>query len=241
MRVAPWRPHARDRDHPPPWPPQISPSGDSSHPLGLCSPFACHDRQRLGSCRKFAPNLSSHLPASRRPPHSPRWPRLWPCLNRSPLWSRLRPLPHCSRSKSPTAFSRALRATPKSVRVASPSCAATVRVAGASTPWSGVAVSCGRTCFLASASASACSTLLFHAVILAFSFALSLMPTAAGCFAVTQAGAGAAETGESVVRAPGRDRNSSAARGIATASARMTVDRSRQTSLPRSLAPKSAA
>ena len=43
------------------------------HSIDLCSPFAPLDRQRSGSCRKMAPILSSHLPASCLPAsrHSP--------------------------------------------------------------------------------------------------------------------------------------------------------------------------
>src|SRR5208337_1697499 len=109
LRVSLWRSCARLQHHPSPSSLYKIPLADSSHSIDLCSPFARLDRRRSGSCRKMAPILSSHspascLPVSRQSPRSPLWPR----LTRLPPWSRRQPRPHCSRSKSPPAFSRVL-------------------------------------------------------------------------------------------------------------------------------------
>src|SRR5271166_5839962 len=109
LPVSLWRSCARLQHHPSPSSLYKFPLADSSHSIDLCSPFARLDRRRSVSCRKMAPILSSHspascLPASRQSPRSPLWPR----LTRLPPWSRRQPRPHCSRSKSPPVFSRVL-------------------------------------------------------------------------------------------------------------------------------------
>ena len=108
LRVSLWRSCARLQHHPSPSSLYKFPLADT-HSIDLCSPFARLDRRRLGSCRKMAPILSSHspascLPASRQSPRSPLRPR----LPRLPPWSRRQARPHCSRSKSPPVFSRVL-------------------------------------------------------------------------------------------------------------------------------------
>ena len=109
LRVSLWRSCARLQHHPSPSSLYKFPLANSSHSIDLCSPFARLDRRRSGSCRKMAPILSSHSPASCLPAsrHSSRSP-LWPRLTRLPLWSWRQPPPHCSRSKSPPVFSRVL-------------------------------------------------------------------------------------------------------------------------------------
>ncbi len=135
----------------------------------------------------MAPYLSSHLPALCCPPRSLLWPR----LSRSPLWSRRRPCSRCSRSKYQPVFSRVRRRNRSALPPPlAPRGSFNGRVDAVFlccfVLWSSLS--------LASASLSACSTLLFHAAILAFSAALSLIPRAAGPFSGTEAGASPRET-----------------------------------------------